>query len=600
MLYPLSYGRPPPRGDRSRIADRSGGPEIGRLATPPGPAGAYHTSHTSLVNYNSVFRKNYSHQSQECTRVTPVTAPHFRKSSLRAASVALLTTALVGTGAPALAAGKHLCDGYRQCAEKGMTASGYAGVNDRMYWRMYSGHNCTNYAAYRMIKRGLPNTRPWSGGGNAVYWGTYMARITDNTPRVGSIAWWDDYNPGHVAYVERVISANEIIISQDSWGGDFSWARVTRDDRWPSGFIHFNDKPLANRSAPRTGGVPKVGGAVTATSGRWSPSPSSLTYRWFVDGRLLPRAKQPTVKLTSWMVGKRLRLTVVARRLGYPATSVSKIVTEEILPGTITSPATPRLSGRAQVDRALRISSGTWSPQPVRLSYQWLVDGERVPGATSPRFGLAARHAGKKVTGTVTARRNGYAPVTRKVTTGPVQLGVMQSVRSSTLSGRPVRGETLRVRPGAVDRQATAKVQWLRDGRPIPGATGTAYELKRRDVARRVRARVTFTRPGYRAVAERVGGRLVKGKVRLVTTKKRVRNGIVFDVVAQVAGQRLADPTPIVVRWNGQVQARGVLENGRTRLRVTGLPRGQRVLWFRVARSPISVVKVVPRRAWFR
>src|ERR671912_95046 len=59
-----------------------------------------------------------------------------------------------------------------------------------MYWRMYSGHNCTNYVAYRLIENGMPNVRPWDGSGNATNWGVAMSRITDSTPTVGSVAWW--------------------------------------------------------------------------------------------------------------------------------------------------------------------------------------------------------------------------------------------------------------------------------------------------------------------------------------------------------------------------------------------------------------------------
>ena len=77
----------------------------------------------------------------------------------------------------------YLCYGYADCREKGMGNAGYAQANDKMYWRMYSGHNCTNYAAYRMVKSGMPNERPWSGSGNAMYWGTSMPRITDDVPR---------------------------------------------------------------------------------------------------------------------------------------------------------------------------------------------------------------------------------------------------------------------------------------------------------------------------------------------------------------------------------------------------------------------------------
>ncbi len=78
----------------------------------------------------------------------------------------------------------------RTAAPQGMGSAGYAANNTKMYWRMYSGHNCTNYAAYRMVQSGLPNQRPWSGGGNATYWGTSMPRITDDVPAVGAVAWW--------------------------------------------------------------------------------------------------------------------------------------------------------------------------------------------------------------------------------------------------------------------------------------------------------------------------------------------------------------------------------------------------------------------------
>ena len=102
----------------------------------------------------------------------------------------------------------------------------------------------------------MPNTRPWDGGGNATYWGSYMTNITDDTPTVGSVAWWragvyPAGSAGHVAYVEKVISPTEIIVSQDSWGGDFSWARITKSGSgWPSGFVHFNDVKLTNTARP--------------------------------------------------------------------------------------------------------------------------------------------------------------------------------------------------------------------------------------------------------------------------------------------------------------------------------------------------------------
>ncbi len=88
--------------------------------------------------------------------------------------VAALLLSLLGLVAPvpAQAASTYLCTGYTACARRRATRTpATQRVNNRMYWRMYSGHNCTNYAAYRMIKAGLPTERPWSGSGMAYNWG---------------------------------------------------------------------------------------------------------------------------------------------------------------------------------------------------------------------------------------------------------------------------------------------------------------------------------------------------------------------------------------------------------------------------------------------
>src|SRR5688572_21282712 len=78
------------------------------------------------------------------------------------ASAGLFSTTLAPDRAriePA-ATSSYLCTGYNPCREAGYSDAGYGANNDEMYWRMYSGHNCTNYAAYRMIKAGMSRERP--------------------------------------------------------------------------------------------------------------------------------------------------------------------------------------------------------------------------------------------------------------------------------------------------------------------------------------------------------------------------------------------------------------------------------------------------------
>lgn len=143
----------------------------------------------------------------------------------------------LGAAPAAEASSTVLCTGTAKCRSLGMGDGGFARVRNQMHWRMYAGHNCTNYAAWRMIADGAPTERPWSGSGMAGEWGKLNRKILTRTPTVGSVAWWES---GHVAYVERVESDDQIVVSEDSWSQKkFSWRRITVGRSWPTGFLHF-------------------------------------------------------------------------------------------------------------------------------------------------------------------------------------------------------------------------------------------------------------------------------------------------------------------------------------------------------------------------
>ncbi|MBW8731447.1 MAG: CHAP domain-containing protein, partial [Terrabacter sp.] len=162
--------------------------------------------------------------------------------------VALLLGAVgaVGLAGPARSAEWIvLCTGYDPCQTAGYPNSGYKDNSATSYWRQSTGHNCTNYVAYRLVKNGLPNTKPATLSGNAYNWGPAFPSQTNDDPAVGSVAWWNTSfsSTGHVAYVEKVVSADEILVSEDNWGGDFRWRKVTRaGGKWPNGFIHLRDQ----------------------------------------------------------------------------------------------------------------------------------------------------------------------------------------------------------------------------------------------------------------------------------------------------------------------------------------------------------------------
>ncbi|MCW2814366.1 MAG: hypothetical protein JWN84_1821, partial [Nocardioides sp.] len=258
------------------------------------------------------------------------------------ATVLALVTALAGltTVPPPATASERLCTGYSGCAAGGFSDDGYAAQAQTYWWNMELGHNCTAYAAYRMVRSGLPNARPWTGKGDAHRWGSEMAGITDGVPRVGAVAWWDKFagghgRLGHVAYVEEVVSPDVIIVSEDVFEGDFHWLRLTRTGGgWPSGFIHLNDERLRVQARPRVVGRAQVDRPLRVTAGTWD-RPVAVAYQWLDGTRPLRGATRSTYTPGASLVRSRLRVRVTATRSGFEPVVITTGATAPVARGVL-------------------------------------------------------------------------------------------------------------------------------------------------------------------------------------------------------------------------------------------------------------------------
>ena len=476
-------------------------------------------------------------------------------------SVVLLGAVSVTTGAaPAEATVTKLCSGYTACAKAGMSSGGYASANRSMYWRMYAGHNCTNYVAYRMVRSGLSSSRPWTGSGNATNWGRAMSSITNSTPAVGAVAWWKaGVKPagsvGHVAYVERVVSASEIIVSQDSWGGDFSWARITRTTSgWPSGFIHFNDVRLQNTVKPTVTGTAKVGSTLTATPGTWNPSGATFGYQWSANGVAIAGATGTTLKPVLAQVGKRITVLVTAAHTGYASVAAASAATAAVLPGVLSNTEAPTITGDPRVGSILEASPGAWTPVPDALAYQWRAGGEGITGGTGSTLTVSPELVGKALSVTVEATKKGY-PATSRTTaaTAAVEPGTLELPETPAVVGAPEPGQTLTVEVPEIAPEAAVAVQWLRAGVVVPGATARSYRLGAADLGHRLSVRVMVTRPGYISLSTRtVPTTLVRAKPRI--TVSAVPGVSRLAVSARVVASGVPTVTgTLQVRAGGQV-----------------------------------------------
>ena len=500
---------------------------------------------------------------------------------------------LTSGASPASATVSTLCKGYAACTKAGMSDSGYGAASKTMYWRMYAGHNCTNYVAYRMVRSGLPNTRPWSGGGNATNWGTAMSQITDSTPTVGSVAWWKAGvkpagSSGHVAYVEQVVSADEIIVSQDSWGGDFSWARVTRaSSGWPSGFVHFNDVDLRNTALPTISGTPKVGSVLTASPGSWSQSDATFTYQWLQNGVAIDGATGPTRKLYKGQLRKQITVQVTASRTGFVSATAVSAPTEAVAAAVIAATKQPSVTGDASVGSTLSADPGTWDPTPDSLQYQWRAGGRPLDGATGPTLELPSATVGKKVSVTVTAVKAGYAPVeATSAETGPVAQGELVLPEPARVTGSARPGSTLSIGLPDVPADVTVAVQWLRDGTPVDGATARSYRVTVEDLGTRVVAALRLNRPGYDELTTRTPSTpVVRAQPRMSVSTTPGTRSLTLRATVSAAGVPAINGI-LEVRRGRKLVAKVPVADGVAAATLTNLPRGKRIFRFKLPSTP--------------
>lgn len=477
-----------------------------------------------------------------------------------AATVTASTVLVALTLVPSSAEYANLCSGYDGCQNAGYSHAGYKSASGTMYWSQYSGHNCTNYVAYRMVKNGMANTKPWSGLGNAESWGGYNKSKTDGTPRVGSVAWWGKNVPpmgeaGHVGYVEKVVSSTEFWMSSDSYGGTFHWTKVTKASSWPTGFIHFKDVLLKNTAKPSVSGTPKVGVKLTARAGTWTPSGAAYKYQWLANGAAISGATASTYTPAAAVQGKKLSVKVTASKTGFAAKSATSNQTAAVALGTIANTTVPTITGTAKVGEKLTANAGAWSPAGT-YSFAWFADGVAIPEATASTLTLGPDQLAKKISVNVMATKSGYAAKSASsVTTTPVLNGdAAVSTAAPMISGTLKVGSTVTASSGEWNAPGlTFQYEWLVSG-VVQTTTTPTYKIAAADAGKPLAVRVSAARPGYAtayatSIARTVAKQVSKASAKLKSSKiKKSKRGFV-TVIVKASG--FTGPTGKITIYEG-------------------------------------------------
>jgi surface antigen len=248
--------------------------------------------------------------------------------------------------------------------------------------------------------------------------------------------------------------------------------------------------------APSVQGAAQVGVQLQASPGTWSPK-GAFTYQWYAGGKAVPGATGPTFTPAAAKLGMPIKVRVTATRPGYRTARSMSAPTAAVRPGVFDNATPPKVDGFAQVGKVLSADAGAWTPKGS-ATYQWLVDGVPVAGATAATYKPVADDVREPISVQVAVARAGYTTATAaSAPTDPVAPGSFVNTRDPAITGAPQVGKTLTADPGGWSPKASVAYQWLADGAPVVGADQSTYRPGPDDVGKAITVQVTATRPGY-------------------------------------------------------------------------------------------------------
>jgi len=255
------------------------------------------------------------------------------------------------------------------------------------------------------------------------------------------------------------------------------------------------------KSPPTVSGVAQVDQPLTASPGDWSPA-GTIAYQWLAGGTPIADATGTTYTPTPDDLRKNIAIRVTVHQRGYDDAVATSVATLGVAPGTFLNTVQPAITGTAQVGRPLTAAKGAWSPHAT-ITYQWVVGGDVVPGATDKTFTPRPQDLGKRVTVAVSASRPGYLTATvPSEATANVLPGVMHNTQAPVVTGHAVVGRTLSTTHGAWSVKADDYgYQWYAGHSAIAGATAATYQPTADVAGRHLHVVVTANSAGYTSLS---------------------------------------------------------------------------------------------------
>jgi hypothetical protein len=267
---------------------------------------------------------------------------------------------------------------------------------------------------------------------------------------------------------------------------------------------------VVNSSAQTIGGTGLVGKPLIANPGTWTAG-TRFTYQWrvqhntkFSTGWTLPisRATSKRYVPTAADDGGIITVMVTGWKDGYDPLLVGRFGLRnpkvEVHKALV---VTPVVEGNPI--QGVTLTAKVWR-SGATLAYQWKRNGVPITGATKASYTTRDGDAGKKITVTVTGALAGFPKASatsaqsEPVHQEPTQYENIPAFSWDGVNDLPVVGQTVRMTSrGTWTPGAKLSFQWMRDGKPIKGATHSSYKFVSADVRNRINVKVTGQAPNH-------------------------------------------------------------------------------------------------------
>ena len=221
---------------------------------------------------------------------------------------------------------------------------------------------------------GLDTTYSWQYGTSTAYGQQTAPRdVGSGTAPVTAQASLTGLTPG-VTYHYRLVATNS---DGTDYGYDYTMATPT-----------VNNVAPVNTVAPVVSGQSLQGQTLSASTGGWSPTPTTYTYQWqrSTDGGTTWSSISGAITSSYSVAGSDLNAQIRAvisatNSYGTTAATTTPVTIGSGAPAVTTGPT---IAGHANQGQILSATS-TWNPAGVSYSYQWQSSVTAAPlGPTSP------------------------------------------------------------------------------------------------------------------------------------------------------------------------------------------------------------------------